>query len=449
MGEGDTISKADEKRLRTIVQVLDDAFGELMRGDPAGFRGKYRKMAADPHAFYRGTACLFYNDVTSGAARDTGSSWDDGRSGRIWIHGDLHVENFGTYLNSDGRLVFDVNDFDEAYIGRWTWDLQRFAASLALVGWQKALPKDDVEALIADYVGAYLDQVDAYASGAAEDFALLLDNTDGPIHAVLASARMNRRTDLLDANTTRQDGDRVFIEDSSVRRLGVEEQSRVVEAYRRYQESIPQEKRRNALFYELRDVVGKSGFGIGSAGLPAYNLLIEGHSQALDNDVLLSMKQANVPAVSRFVDTSAVEKYFDNEGHRTVVSQRSLQVHTDPLLGWTDIDGVGYMIAEVSPYEVDLEWDDLVEPDQIRRVVTLLGRATAKVHCASDSDSEQDLVDFQVEEAVRGSVGEKREELVSWLVDFGLRYADQVRSDHGLFVEAFRSGRIGLEATGS
>ena len=58
-----------------------------------------------------------------------------------------------------------------------------------------------------------------------------------------------------------------------------------------------------ALFYDLRDVVGKSGFGIGSAGLPAYNLLVEGYSQALDNDVVLSMKQANIPAVSRFVDS--------------------------------------------------------------------------------------------------------------------------------------------------
>ena len=78
------------------------------------------------------------------------------------------------------------------------------------------------------------------------------------------------------------------------------------------------------------------GFGIGSAGLPAYNLLVEGYSQALDNDVVLSMKQANVPAVSRFVDTEEVDDYFDHEGHRTVVSQRALQVHTDPMLGYTD-----------------------------------------------------------------------------------------------------------------
>ncbi len=93
------------------MEVLDDAFAPLMTADPAAFRGKYRTMASDPHAFYRGSACLFYADVTA----DEDPFCDD-RSGRIWVHGDLHVENFGTYLNSDGRLVFDINDFDEAYL---------------------------------------------------------------------------------------------------------------------------------------------------------------------------------------------------------------------------------------------------------------------------------------------------------------------------------------------
>ncbi|MGV3563787.1 MAG: DUF2252 domain-containing protein [Nocardioides sp.] len=440
----------DAERTERIVEVLGDAFAPLVRADPAAFRGKYRKMAADPHAFYRGTACLFYADVAADGVGDeeSGAAWVDDRSGRIWIHGDLHVENFGTYLDGDGRLVFDVNDFDEAYLGRWTWDLQRFAASLALVGWQKALPEEDVDALVADYCRAYLDQVDAYVQSETDDYALYLHNTDGPIHQVLVAARQRRRADLLDSETTRHAGERVFLEDATVRRLGVEEQSRVVEAYRRYLDTIPADKRRGELFYELRDVVGKSGFGIGSAGLPAYSLLVEGHSQALDNDVVLSMKQPNVPAVSRFVDTADVDSYFDHEGHRTVVSQRALQAHTDPLLGWTDIDGTGYVVSEVSPYELDLSWEDLTEPDEIRQVVRLLGRATAKVHCASDSDSDQDLVDFQVEEAVVASVGERREELVDWVVDFGKRYADRVRADHALFVEAFRSGRIGVAATG-
>ncbi|WP_240640945.1 DUF2252 domain-containing protein [Nocardioides ferulae] len=440
-------------RADLLVAAITEAFAALQEADPVAFRGKYRKMAADPHSFYRGTACVFYADVTG---RE--DPFATGRAGRIWVHGDLHAENFGTYLASDGRLVFDVNDFDEAYLGRFTWDLQRFVASLAVLGWQKALPEDDVRDLVGVYVDAYLDQVAAYRRAAAEtdgasrdigqEFALHLDNTEGPVHEALVQARGRRRADLLDDLTVPVDGVRRLRDDGSTRRLDDEEREAVVAAYARFVESIPEPKRmRRELFYDLRDVVGKSGFGIGSAGLPAFNLLIEGYSQALDDDVVLSMKQAGVPAVSRFVDTTTVDEHFDNQAHRTVVSQRALQAHTDPLLGHTEIDGVGYLVSELSPYEVDLDWSALIEPEQIRQVVGLLGRATAKVHCASDEDSEEDLVDFQVEDAIVEAVGERQAELRDWLADFAVEYAERVRADHALFVEAFRSGRIGVAAT--
>ncbi len=443
VGHSDRMVHADERR-ELIIEVLDDAFAQLMKADPQAFRVKFRKMAGDPHSFYRGSACLFYADVT-----EEEDPYADERSGAIWIHGDLHVENFGTYLNSDGRLVFDINDFDEAYLGHFTWDLQRFAASLALVGWQKALPEQDVRRLIGKYVRSYLSQVDAYReSEDDDDFALHLDNTSGPIKEALVSARCQRRADLLDATTVLDDGVRTFRQDGSVRKLAKTEKKRVVAAFERYLETIPDDKRFDReLFYDLRDVVGKSGFGIGSAGLPAYNVLVEGFSQALDNDVVLSMKQANTPAVSRFVDSRTVDDYFENEGHRTVVSQRALQVHTDPLLGYTTLGGVGYVVSEVSPYEVDLDWSDLTEPDDIAEVVDLLGRATAKIHCASDEDSEQDLVDFQVEEAIAGSLEGRRREFTTWLTDWGMAYSERVRGDHALFVEAFREGAIGVSAT--
>jgi uncharacterized protein (DUF2252 family) len=435
---------ASTNRTDLLISVLEDAFAPLMKADPVAFRGKFRKMASDPHSFYRGSACLFYADVTG--ADDPFATEE---SGRIWIHGDLHVENFGTYLNADGRMVFDINDFDEAYVGRFTWDLLRFAASLALVGWQKALPEDDVRSLIGKYVRAYLAQVDDYRqSDGDNDFALHLENTSGPIQAALVAARHRRRADLLDATTTLADGIRMLREDSSLRRLGKGERAQVTQAFEGYLATIPEDKRFDReLFYDLRDVAGKSGFGIGSAGLPAYNLLVEGFSQALDNDVVLSMKQANIPAVSRFVDTSEVDGYFEHEGHRTAVSQRALQVHTDPLLGYTQLDGVGYVVSEVSPYEVDLDWSGITEPDQIAEVVTMLGRATAKIHCASDEDSSQDLVNFQVEDAIARGLEGRRREFTAWVTDFGLEYAEQVREDHVRFVNAFREGRIGVSST--
>ena len=431
-------------RTTVIVDVLRDAFAPLMRADPAAFRAKYRKMAAAPHAFYRGSACLFFNDVTQEE-----DEWATHGAERIWIHGDLHVENFGTYLNSDGRLVFDINDFDEAYVGRFTWDLQRFAASMALLGWQKALPEDAIRKLVARYARSYLAQVNHYVASDTDDgFEIRLDKAEGPVLTALVEARKMRRADLLDELTYMQDGRRHFLEDSSTRRLPRAERTKVVAAFRAYLDSIPESKRFDRdLFYELRDVVGKSGFGIGSAGLPAYNVLVEGYSQALDNDVVLSMKQANIPALSRFVDTTEVDAYFEHEGHRTAVSQRALQVHTDPLLGHTSIDGVGYVVSEISPYEVDLDWAEINEPDDMRSVVDLLGRATAKIHCASDEDSQQDLVDFDVEAAIAASLEGRRNEFVQWLCDWGIEYAVRVREDHALFVEAFREGQVGIAST--
>ena len=116
-----------------------------MAADADAFRTKFRKMAADPFAFYRGSACLFYADMATLEDR-----WSDERTSRVWIQGDLHAENFGTYMDSAGRIVFDVNDFDEAYLGHVSWDLRRFAASFALMAWRKALSDDAIGELHRD-----------------------------------------------------------------------------------------------------------------------------------------------------------------------------------------------------------------------------------------------------------------------------------------------------------
>ncbi len=70
------------------------------------------------------------------------------------------------------------------------------------------------------------------------------------------------------------------------------------------------------------------------------------------------------------------------------------------MLPGSDGRDVGYVVSEVSPYEADLDWDELSEPDDLALLVPQLGRATAKVHCVADSESDQDLVSISVEEAI-------------------------------------------------
>ncbi len=425
-------------RSERIVATLVEAFSDLMAADPAAFRTKFRKMAADPFAFYRGSACLFYADV---AARE--DPWADERTSRVWIQGDLHAENFGTYMDGDGVLIFDVNDFDEAYIGHFTWDVTRFAASMALLCWRKAISDDDITMLVQRYVRAYLDQVRLFVDQADDrTFSLRLNTTEGAVHQVLQLAKLRTRVGLLDRITEAEGFDRVLREVPGLRRLDDAEQEAVTGAFERYLESIPPAKRQRGVTYTVKDVAGRSGFGIGSAGLPAYTVLIEGYNQALDNDVVLSMKQGNVAAASRVVGDPAIAEAFRHHGHRTAVSQRALQAHADPLLGWTDLDGVGFVVSEVSPYEADLDWSELTEPAEIAPVVDYLGRATAKVHCVADSDADNSLVPFQTEDAIAQVVRGREDEFVAWVVEFAHDYAAQVRTDHALFVDAFRHGRI-------
>ena len=153
-------------REQYIVDVLVDAFEDLIESDPHAFRKKFRKMAAGPFPFYRGTACLFYADV-----HGREDPWVDERTKRVWIQGDLHAENYGTYMNSQGKLVFDVNDFDEAYVGHYTWDLQRMAASLALLGFAKALSDKVINEMIETYSRSYLDQLERSKGFAADKIA--------------------------------------------------------------------------------------------------------------------------------------------------------------------------------------------------------------------------------------------------------------------------------------
>ena len=426
--------------------MLVYAFADLMAADADAFRTKFRKMAADPFAFYRGSACLFYADMATVEDR-----WSDERTSRVWIQGDLHAENFGTYMDGEGRIVFDVNDFDEAYLGHVSWDLRRFAASFALLAWRKALGDDVIGELLEVFLGAYLDQVEAFTrSDEDRSFALTRDNTEGAVHDVVLATTARTRIGLLDRVTVVERFERRFADLPRNRRLDDDERAEVLQALDRWQATVHPPRRKRDVAYGVKDVVGTGGFGIGSAGLPAYSVLIEGYDQALENDVVLSMKQGNVAAPSRIVRDPEISGYFEHHGHRTAVSQRALQANASQFLGHTEIGGVGFVVAELSPYESDLDWEDLTEPDEIAAVLAQLGRATAKLHCVGDADSDHTLVPFQTEEAITELIGSRRAEFVADMIAFAHAYARRTQDDHRLFVDAFRAGQIpGISSSGA
>jgi uncharacterized protein (DUF2252 family) len=427
----------NERRSTQLVDVLTTEFGQLMALDPAAFRRKFRKMAASPFAFYRGSAAVFYADLVGEFADDR---FLDERTSRVWIHGDLHAENFGTYMNGSGELVFNVNDFDEAYVGPFSWDLKRFAASVALIGYAKALSDDAISDLVGRFADAYLTELRAIAAGGDDAIgSITLANADGVLRTVLQQARLSTRVSMLDQQTTIDNYERRFALVDGVFEIDDARREAVCAAFDGYLATLPTQR---SVATRIKDVVLRKGVGIGSAGLPSYNLLLEGHTQALENDVVIYMKQAQVPAVARHITDGRVSGYFRHQGHRTAESQRALQAHADSWLGFTELDGIGQLVAEVSPYAADLDWSDVNEPDELAGVVADLGRAVARMHSVADDESSHDLVDFSTEEAIVAAVDKDERGFVAHLVEFAHAYGVRAREDHQIFVDLFRNGRV-------
>ena len=65
--------------------------------------------------------------------------------------GDLHLENFGTWRDADGRFVWGVNDFDEAAVMPYVFDLVRLATSIRLAPDRSVSNRKAAEILIAGY----------------------------------------------------------------------------------------------------------------------------------------------------------------------------------------------------------------------------------------------------------------------------------------------------------
>lgn len=74
--------------------------------------------------------------------------------------GDLHVENFGSWRDVEGRLIWGVNDFDEAHFGSYANDLVRLGVSahLAAEVGHLALERQDIcDAILEGYWQAIRD----------------------------------------------------------------------------------------------------------------------------------------------------------------------------------------------------------------------------------------------------------------------------------------------------
>jgi hypothetical protein len=129
------------------TRKFEDWLGQHTPVVGSDLRIKHQSMAQAQFPFLRAT---FYRWV---------QVWPEvcgelNRAPRVLAVGDLHVENFGTWRDTDGRLVWGINDFDEASEFPYTMDLVRLATSALLAAREQRLSiklKDAAGAILAGY----------------------------------------------------------------------------------------------------------------------------------------------------------------------------------------------------------------------------------------------------------------------------------------------------------
>jgi hypothetical protein len=102
-------------------------------------RLKHKRMKEELFAFFRATYyrwAQLWPEVCPELAK----------APHVLAVGDLHVENFGTWRDAEGRLIWGVNDFDEAWPMSYAIDLARLAVSahLAVVAGNLPLKREDI-----------------------------------------------------------------------------------------------------------------------------------------------------------------------------------------------------------------------------------------------------------------------------------------------------------------
>ncbi len=380
---------------------------------------------------YRGTAVVMAEDLAHLPA--TGIT--------PVICGDAHLGNFGFYASPERDLVIDLNDFDESHPGGWEWDLRRLAASIWVAGRQNGLTEAQCEEAVESVVATYRLQVRWLAEqplmGRSFDRLdvdqLTKTASEKSLRKEIKRASKRARTRVSDRALPRfteqhEGGRRIVEEPPLITRIAEDQAEQLAEALDDYLTTLPPQWRRVLSGYTLVDVAHKV-VGVGSVGLRAYVVLLEGSSA--EDVVFLQLKQARRSVVAQYVHGGTA--WHDHQGQRVVEYQQALQTVSDPLLGWATVDDRQYYVRQFRNMKGTIAVDSL-DARALTDYAGICGRLLAKGHARTSGAS-----------MIAGYVG-KGDNVDRALARFARLYADQTERDHQTLVDAVGLGRLPSEA---
>lgn len=428
-----------DARSAEIAGVLVRADAATLTTRRALVEGKYARMATTPYEFFRGTFALFLHDLEMGET-DPYHVPVDAAAMPLSI-GDAHVENFGTFpvTGADGIPTFPLEPNDCDAGDRWFYLVELRRLTVALLIAAHVSNPSDATARDAAIAGG-----EEYARAAATAYATEIDRLANNEPTTLTPSRVlddlvrRSRNDLRDkselAERTRVEGGaralvrggideddpvNVYVDLADVARDAL---PATLEGYRASLQSPPEQG-----FFRIKDAVRELGSGVASFPRVRVIALCEGPTDALDDDVLLEIKELG-DGGAQLVEPPFVTA--DDIGARVeaCVATAVGDPAPDPLWGTGTLLGLPVQIRRDREAQKTLRTrrleDELGTPAEITALAAALGQRLARVHARSGRD---------VTSAIRANVAARGARFADEEAAFAGAYAGRVIADHARF----------------
>jgi uncharacterized protein (DUF2252 family) len=402
------------KRNFDAVQLLLDATTGRV---PALLPVKYLRMSASPFSFFRGAVAVMAADMAQEA--HTGIF--------VQLCGDAHLQNLGSFETPDGRLVFDINDFDETIPGPWEWDVKRMAASIILAGFECGHRLAGCTSAVEAFAASYCSSIEEFAEQpilvAARHQIHRLAKAQA-VSAALQQAARAKPPDLLKKYTeTNANGQTRFRKIERILwRPQPARRKEVLNSLRLYRQSLAPERLHLFDFFQPLDVAFKV-VGTGSVGLRDYVLLMAGNGPK--DPLFLQIKQEEASAYTPYLKLPP----YGHQGKRVAEGQRKVQAISDLLLGWTRIEDHDYLVRQLNDHKGSIDLRTLRD-EGLDSLAVVAGELLARGHARSGDALE-----------IKGYIGSGGKVLKS-IVRYGLDYAAVTGGDFEAFKKAIEDSRV-------
>jgi uncharacterized protein (DUF2252 family) len=386
---------------------------------PALIQLKYKLMAESPFGYLRGAVPVMAADLAVLPSTCIVCQ----------LCGDAHVRNLGAYAAPDGRLVFDINDFDETIRGPFEWDLKRMAASLVVAGRGSGHKEASARQAVEKFVTRYAAQMRAFAQMPSLEvgrFQVHRLNQVEPVLDALLKAERSTALHTLDQLTEPAPGKpgapRRFKENKpTLTPVTGQQTANVLAALGPYRQTLEPQRQHLLSLYRPVDVAFKV-VGTGSVGLRDYCIYFEGNGP--DDPLFLQIKEEPASGYAPYLPDADPPRH---NGQRTAEGQKAMQVQSDPFLGWTHFGGRDYLVRQLNDHKGSIDLEDLAGGG-LEAYAEVCGELLARGHARSGDP----LI-------LAGYIG-SGDGFSEALAKFGSAYADQTEKD---WQALCRSGKAG------